>query len=239
MNENFESVDAGLTPDPFNSVTATGGNAAAASAGNGFGGSQSMRMTFAGVNIPCFGLKTYSFTVKLVRGYLELQGSFNIRDAGLIANQFATLLDVRDGATSLVQLRWVVNADPTKGVVRLFDTVAGVGVSGTTLISENTFFSIKIRIFKSGLVLLFLNGGITPEVSMTLAAPATQFTNTRVGVSNASAVPSILAIIDADSISIRHFLYAAGSGINSFDAQGNSLNRNIGIILGGEDVGIY
>lgn len=220
--EDFESVDVGLTPDPFTSITESGGNdifQAAVGVGNG------AKCTLAGTATPCYGSKSFT-AIPFSRGPIIFTvGHIKVVESGHILNQNFTFFEPRSASSHICRLQWKTNADLTSGKLQV---VAGFGAAltttGTTNISENTAFSINICIKKSGLILVYLNGGVTPEISQDNAGAPPDLTAIRVGVTAASSVPLAGAEVHIDNIRLSQLIPGGDSG-SSIIGLGDMLGR--------------
>lgn len=233
FTENFTSVDPGLTPDPFSSVTAGGGNTVAASATGGVSNGPSMLCTFAGVGANAFGQKVLA-AISLSSGALFLLLKVNPQ---LLINggNFANVCGLRSAGVNILEVRWVADTiDATTGVFWLWDTVAGVGVASMQVRASNTLHTMKVSIKKNGVCKLYFGGAVLPEATLTLAAPVSTINGFRIGCFSATLAPLVTSTLTYDDVILKQEI---NSGEFSTISDGSSFDMKTipGFVVGAFD----
>lgn len=238
--EDMETVDSSLTPDPFTSVTKAGTNAVAQVAGTGEGGTNGMDIIFGGGAVGAFGLKTFSALAKLINGPIEFNLSFNVTTMIIAAGFFVSLMNMRTGATDLIQLRWIMEPSLTAGKLQIYDVVGATGVTGVTAFSIGTYVRVRVTLNRAGSCKVFINGSTVTECSINIASPPTTIQSVRVGTAAASVSPLAGSEIRYDNVRVQQIQNITGGILVFFDLDDARTNLfGLGIVAGGECVGIF
>lgn len=238
--EDMETVDPGLTPDPFNSITKAGTNSVSQVAGIGEGGTNGMDIIFGGGATVAYGLKTLSSLAKLINGPIEFKLSFNVSNMIIGAGLFVSLMSIRTGATELIQLRWVMEGSLTAGKLQIYDVVGATGITGITVFPIGTYVRVRITLNKAGSCKVFINGSSTAECSINIASPPTTVQHVRIGTVAASVPPSATSEIRYDTIRVQQIQNITGGILVFFDLDDARTNLfGLGIVAGGECVGVF
>lgn len=207
FNEDFETVDAGLVPNPFDSVNVGAGNAlTAAAVGNP---TQGLKIDFGGTSSTCYGRKNFSPTIKNAAGAVVIDFDLRVVDIGsATANSTTGLMTIHAVSGDIIYVRWKNLAGDVTGKINVFMNLDGVGFDSTVILNENTYYHIKL-IIKRLSVKVYIDGAL--QQNITAVAPIPAIDAVYCGTSVSSVVPSAAGEINEDNIVIRHNLNAGGS----------------------------
>lgn len=235
LDEDFSSVDAGLTPDPFTSVTVAGSNTVSADT-VGVGGAQAMKIDYGGGALNAYGIYTFGTSIDCRQGLIRAGVQMKIDDPALAAGNNLGLFVVRSGANDLIRVLWLVDTDVNKGTLRLSTLFGTPGdVDDTELINRLTFFEFELQFTDFGEVELFLNG--TKKLSYAAGASPGNFNILRVGSSVGSATPGASGLMVYQRVSVSQRIPYPSEVIGGVGSMRK--DRMNAIVLGGGYGGVF
>lgn len=208
--EDFASVDPGLTPDPFNSVTVGSGNTAVADPTNGYGGSQGMKITFGGTTNHAYGARIFSAGAKLGNGPLIAQFKANVVNSGQGSGAKLSIQSFKNFSASneLLRIQWETQAVTTTGKFSLYCTIDNTTTVGSNTFNINTWYTIKV-VMKKKTIKVYINGVL--EINYTLTNTLEDVGRVQVGSAYQSSIPNSSGKVYYDDVDIKQDLLVGGS----------------------------